>query len=796
MPYALVLLSCLNFLWYFNAHRVGILDAQWYQNAVTDFLAQARSGTFPVLLGATVTEFNGAVHPFRSAPWQFVLADGVDILSGRSLAPLAVEHITAIASYCAAALILFVGFARARPRSRRMAWLFAFIYAAAPAATVPLFRYDMYMTLTAQPVMAAALLCVRNVVEEDSFIASGWLGVFLAALWYCHPPMAILTGLVAGAAVAAGTAARGITGGRVANAALCLCTFGALGAPYFISMSELSRSEAPVLATFVMPVVGLGMCLFSAAGFLRTRYLPWLALLPAAFLCLHDFQPSLVPFAACFSVAMVAVALATRSRTRERDAAWISLCSLAAAVLACTLFARISMPASAAEWLPRGWGVYFLPITVQSGLRDQPGLTLCLLAAGMILTAFATRSTFSQIAAAAALALLVSFGCFGGLSRFFWVNVPVDVTAVLGTNYDFRVVSVMGVVAAVGGFFWLTSLRDSRPGIGRVALILVLCSLPWLLWESGTILYDIRTFQIDDQQTAIRNRSENLALEHYAWDLLPLPRFLSNGVMDPAVETRFWSDGDHAKPAIDPDRIERALETPGQRPIALVATPIPTGKSWLTMEPRIELDPGQHVLVRLDYLGNTLPDAYLIVQGQAIYREYRLPSSGLEYAFGMNTGNSHTLSLWNSGSTHESLQLEVTRYGPHAYDPPGPGPYWNMYEVPYDPRRAPIELQSLVPLRLRVDAPTPGYVETFRTLIPGYKVYVDGKQAAVHASRDSLVSVRLTPGTHELLVRFAGTVRLHTAIRWATAGWLLAALAAALELSAMCRRKDSAPLTY
>lgn len=791
MAYVLLLLSCLIFLWYFNAHRVGPLDAQWYQNAISDFLTQARSGTFPVVLGSTITEFNGAVHPFRSAPWQFVLADGVDILSGRALAPVAVEHLTAIASYSAAVLILYVGFARAQPKSRGLAWLFAFIYATAPAASVPFFHYDMYMTLTAQPVMAAALLCARNAVDDDSVVAWGWLGVFLAALWYCHPPMALLTGMVAGAVTAAGVAVRGVTQRRLLGAVVGLGTFGALAAPYFISMSELSQSETPRLASFVMPLAGLGLCLFSTAGFMRTRYLPWLALLPTAILCLQNFQPTLVPFAMCFSAAMVLTALGTRSCSRLKDATWLTLCSLAAALVACKLFAATSFPPSSVNWLPRSWGGYLLPITAYSGLRDQPGFTLFLLIVGIIATAFATPSTFVQVAAAAVLMLLVSFGCIGDLSRFFWGNLPEDITGVVGMNYDFRVVPVMGIVAVVGGYFWFTSLREAHPATGRVILILILCSLPWAVWESGTILYNIRNFKIDDRQTAIRNRSENVALEHYAWDLLPLPRFLSNGVMDPALETRFWSDADHAKAAIDPDQIERTLETPGQRPIGLSATPIPTGKSWLAMEPRIELDPGQHVLVRFDFLGKYLDDAYLIVQGQTIYREYRLPSSGLDYAFGFNPGNTHTLSLWNSGATHESLQLLVTRYGNHAYDLPGPYPYWEMYKTAYDPSRAPIELYSLIPLRLRVNTPHSGYVETFRTFIPGYKVYVDGKQVVVHKSSNSLVSVRLEPGMHDLWVRFAGTVQLHTALRWSMTGWLIAALAAMIQIWGMCRMRNS-----
>jgi hypothetical protein len=789
--YALMLFCCGMFMMYFNAHRVGPLDAQWYENVTIDFLTQARSGTFPVVLGSTVYAFNGAVHPFRSAPWQFVLADGVDILSGRTLAPVAVEHITAIASFCAAVLILYVGFARSRPGARGLAWLFALAYAMSPSVTVPFFQYDMYMTVIAQPAMAAALLCVQRIMDDDSFAASGWLGVFLAALWYCHPPMALLTGLVAGSCAAAGLAARGLTMRRLWAGVACLAIFGALAAPYFRSMSELAQSDEPRLATFAMPLAGLGVCLFAGAGFLRTRRLPWLALLPTAFLCLVDFQPFLLPFAGCFTAAMLAAAWFTRSLTRRRDILWVSVCALSAAVLACTLFATLSIPGDIGTWIPHDWTNYFDPITL-SRTRAQPGYLLWLLIGGMMVFAFATRSMFAQAAAAAALVLVVSFGFCGVLSAFLWRNTPVDITNVIGINYDLRLVPVMAVVAVTGGFYWFTSLRSVHPELGRVFFVLILLLVPWTLWEDAVVLYLVRNFKIDVAQTAVRNRSENIPLERYSWDLLAPPRYICFGVMDPAMETRFWGDGDHEKAAIGPDQIERALEAPGQQPIRLSATPIPTGKDWLTLDPKVELDPGQHILLRLDFLGRN-PTGYLIVRGQEIYREYQLPFSGREYAFGYDPGNSHTLSLWNSGATHESIQLLIDRSGPHAFDPPGPDPYWQMYQTPYDPKRAPIELYSLMPLRLRVDAPTAGYVETFRSLIPGYKVYVDGAPAVVHRSRNALVSVRVARGTHDIWVRFAGTVRLHTAIRWAVAGWTIAALAAAIQLWILARRPGCAP---
>ena len=784
--YALMLFCGGTFLWYFNAHLVGPLDAQWYENMTTDSLTQARSGTFPVVVGSTVYAFNGAVHPLRSAPWQFVLADGVDILSGRTLAPVAVEHITAIASFCAAVLILYVGFARSRPGAGGLAWLFALCYAMAPAATVPFFQFDMYMTLTAQPLMVAAFLCVQRILEEDSIAASGWLGVFLAALWYCHPPMALITGLIAGACAAAGVAIRGATPLRLFGAALGMALFALLAAPYFRSMSELAQSETDPLACVGMPALGLGLSLFAAAGFLRTRSLPWLALLPTAFLCLRDFEPSLVPFAGFFVAAMLVAAWVTRSRSRQFDAAWVAACALVASLLAVTAFPNVSVPGGLASWTPSDWRHLIDPMGA-SGTLNQPGYLLWFLMAAMAATIFGSRSLFVQCSAAAALVLAIAFGIFGELSAFLWRNTPADIIGVIATAYDLRLLPAVAVVGIVGGFYWLTALRADYPEWGRILLFPITVLVAWTLWEHAVVLYDIRKFRITTEETANRNRSENVALERYSWDLLAPPRFINWGVMDPALETRFWSDADRDKALIDPDQIERSLEGPGQRPIRVSATPIPTGRDWLTLDPTIELDPGQHVLLRFDFLGRH-PSGYLVVRGQTIHREYQLPASGRDYAFGFNPGNTHTLSLWNSGATHESVQLLIDRSGPHAWDPPGPDPYWLMYQTPFDPKRSPIELYSLTPLRLRVDAPTAGYVETFRSLIPGYKVYLDGKPVTVHASRNALVSVRVPPGTHELWVRFAGTVRLHTAIRWAMTAWLMAAAAAVVQLRAMARQ--------
>ena len=787
----LLLFSAATFAIYFTPNRVGPIDASWYGNVTEDFLEQARAGTFPVLTGTTVHTFNGAVHPFRSAPWQFVLVEAFDLLTARTLPAFALEHLVAIASYCAAVLVLFVGLSRWKPRSKTAAFLIALAYATSPSVTASFFQHDMYMTLTAEPVMIAALLCALRACDDSSLVAHGWLGVWCAALWYCHPPMAMLTGMVVAFVMACHLALSGLTPKKTAWAALTLAIFAALAGPYFMSMSEIVPPDPDTFSDVVAPAAGLVLLAFFGGGMLRTGSVRWLAVLAVAILCLQYFDAPLVPFAGCFSVFVCAAAVLGRWFPGLKDQArtyplFFGL-GLAAALSAITFFARVSLPdksyiGSMVEISASNWRHFFVPNQRLRGIVDQPGYLNWLLLVGLTASLAGLRSSFARIGTAAALILVCALGIMGTLSHFLWLNCPQQLFTVFGVAYDLRLLPALAPVIAVSAFVGMAQIGEEHPRLARgLAFSLALLG-PWTLYQHGVIVSQTANYRYGAADTAQRLRTENLQLERYSWDLVNEPRFFSNGVMDPALETRLWKLGDPIHPAIDPDRIEEALRAPGQKPVALKATPIPTGPEWLILSPTIELDPGQHLLVHFDFLGK-VPDGWLIVGGQSIYREYILPSSGNPLSFGSTARSSHTLSLWNSGTTHESLELRIKRPIDQRDTPADP--YCLAYLTPYVPSRAPVELLSLMPVHLRVNAPVPGLLETFRSYIPGYKVYVDGKATKVLNS-DHLVAVRIEKGEHDVRVRFAGTVALHTATRWALTAWIIAGAALLVQVTLAC----------
>lgn len=781
---ASLLLLCLGtFLHYLTSDRVGPLDAQWYGQVMADFLAQTRTGKFPVLTGETLYAFNGAIHPFRSAPFQFILAKGLDLLTGEALSPLALQHLTAVASYSAAVLVLFVGLVRSRPRLSGAAYLFSVIFAMTPSFTVCFFQYDMYMTLVAAPAMVGLLIALQRVVDHDSVVGYMAAGLFSAALWYCHPPMALLSCLTGAFAVTLHVAFAGPTVRRLGGCALAGVIFAALALPQFLSMAEVSMSHPDPVPAIVIPAVGLVALAFFAGGVLRGRSIVWLALLPFSLHCLAAFLPSLLPFATLFALGVVLVAaLGARFpslRVRERVDLWAFGIGIFAVAGALCLFASRSLPVNGGlsdyvRTSAGNWRRLIEPITAQRGMLMQPGALGWIVLAASVLFVGLTRSAFARMGAAAAVIIVCALGVAGPVSEFIWLNCPPDFIGVVSVAYDLRLLPVLAPLAAVTGYFWFAGAREGSPRLCRWAAGVALCVLPWTIYQHGRVVASSRAYRFSAADTSNRMRGENVVLQRYSWDLLAQPRFFSNGHMDPAIESRFWRYGDSVHAAIDPDALERALEKPGQRPVPLIPTQVPTGREWVSLAPRIELDPGQKVLVRFDFLGKT-GSSWLIVRGQSIYREYILPSSGAPWSFGSGPTNSRTLSLWNSGTAHESIELLVIREGPDRFAPPGTGPYFLAYMTPFEAAAAPIELLSLTPAHFRVDAPADGYLETFRSYVPGYRAYVDGVRQPVRVSRDRLVSVSLKKGTHDVVVRFAGTVSLHTYYRWALLGWSVAA---------------------
>jgi hypothetical protein len=288
--------------------------------------------------------------------------------------------------------------------------------------------------------------------------------------------------------------------------------------------------------------------------------------------------------------------------------------------------------------------------------------------------------------------------------------------------------------------------------------------------------------------------ADNIVLQRYSWDLLTVPLFFSNGYMDPQIESRFFGPGPHrdakngpaTKPVIGPETIAKAMEGTGAAPIDLVPTVDPRGAEWLYFSPKIIVAPGERKLLRFDFMGRKL-DGWLIVRGDHIYHEYFLPNSGTWWGFGSEDPNSSVLPVSNGGPDPVAIEIVYKRTETSA--PVPAETYMRVWASTYEPSRSPIAVEQATPLRIRVDAPSDGLLETYRSYYPGYRVQVDGKPRLAQGSYDGLLDIPLTKGRHEVFVQFKGTGAFVASSWWQLVSWTTVGLAAVFEVSLRMRRR-------
>jgi len=772
---------------YLTPLLVGPKDAPWYGNAVTDFLTQLRAGVFPVFTGATPYEFNGAVQMFRSAPWHLYLAGLIDTLTLRGLTPLAVEHVTLVASYLGAVLAFYLALVRLRPVVRWTAAALAAIYATSPALTQPLVEHDMYMTWMAVPLLVFVLYALLRACEVRTWRAFGWVGAGGAALWLSHPPLALMSLVLVVFCLGALLAFEGPGGRVLAGALVAALGFAVLAAPYFLEMSEIPTSHPYDPVPHLLLPGGALLVLVMAIGLqLRHGGIRWLALLPTVGLTLGFFRPSLLPFGALFLALWIVALAADRIwpglALRVRPEPWLLVCFFAAAVAAAAWFPGLSLPE--AQLAPivgpsvRSWGEAWRLII--HGSDCQPHAVWWLLVAMGLVLVWRTRARAARLLFAAGAVAIAGIFPVPLVKMFLWRNTTVEIWDALNVNDRMRFWPFALPLLLAAVFLMLAELAEHRRVWHRASLGLVAALGPWALWSHAGIIRGVFTHTADD--TARLFRTETDPLQNYGWDLLRIPSYWSSGVMDYRLETRLWRQGGDRALLIGPDTIARQMEQAGAVTFDLQPTRDPNYPQWVYLAPKVELRPGEHKLLRFDFLGRTL-QGWLILRGGDFYRDYALPSSGYEFAFGSGPRNARTLSIWNSSAKTETIELVLKREGPGATAPVPPGTFARMTASRYDPDRAPIQVKSLVPLLLRVEAPAPGVLELFRNSYPGYRIDVNGRSVPYITSREGLVAFAVPAGGSEVFVRFRGTRLLRACFWYGLAAWSLVALVLVVEIA-------------
>ncbi|HVT73222.1 MAG TPA: hypothetical protein VHD61_08805 [Lacunisphaera sp.] len=373
-------------------------------------------------------------------------------------------------------------------------------------------------------------------------------------------------------------------------------------------------------------------------------------------------------------------------------------------------------------------------------------------------------------------------GCTGGLllllvpvpfvTRTLWHGMPQLVLNITNVWPMQRLVAIAAAAIATAAAVWLRGFAGP-PRRLRVFQGVLAAALAWGAAEAAYLVWNGLHDAPGWTATANLFRPENRRMTYSSLGPhLVRPRYFNHSVTDVQLEHRFLSLDRHeiirnATDAILPGFGPGTAGTPHHL-AGEISGHLDANPGILDLEPGLVLQPGRHYLLALEFFDRDY-SGVLQIKGPAFFREYGLPEAGYERAFGSHAPNARWLALWQTGDQPEEVRLTWVPSGaaPLSFTP------FARYELrEYDPADLDVVLESLVPYRAIVRAPAASYLETPRLYYPGYHARVDGREAPVERSPDSLVMVRMEPGRHTLELTYAAPLAARLAYGLSAAGWL------------------------
>ncbi len=760
---------------FLTPQMVGGLDAHWYGHIMIDALQQARAGVWPVFVGQGELMFNGAVHPFRTAPYHHHFGIALDLLTARALTPLAVQHLTVIVTAVIGSLTCYASMVALAPTRRWLAWALALGYVSGPALAGAIYAQEMYMTFMAYAWLPVVIHGNIRLVRNND--ATGWLVLTagLALVWTCHAPVgawaSIFTAGVQGMRLLAKDF--DLRSWRLAAGAAVL--FGGLTGYYFFSIGELAPTNAGgagallaygagallgvaalvrLLASGRWRWLGVGALALALLWPTHRMYFGGLAaalLLGAGFVSLEWWLPWLkvrTRLPECVAAALLGGGLLAALVFPERDAARLIRSGQAFALMA-QLFPKNFQSVS---WLAQQLGDL------------QPGYgVLAALGAGLL--AMLVRPTWEvRLTALGGLGLALMIFPVPRVTALLYQAVPDPLYGICTVSLWLRVMPVLVTVAIFAGFLAATNLPRGfwlRAAAGLAAAELLIGH--WC--ETGKFIWLGERSVNSSERTAAFYRPENAQLYSYAYNGLPHPGYLMNGVVDYHLESRLLEVKTLAW------RKDPVLEKPGGSAVIFSTSPGPEGADWHRLAPSLTIAPGERRLLNFEFLDRPYSGT-LVMKGPGFYRDYYLPDGGF-YAksFGSAPERPKTLAVWNSGEAERQVVLSFLNVTPEETGKPF-GDFARIALRSYRTEELQIQTRGLIPYRADVELTEPMYLETPRVFIPGYRARVDGISKKVEMSPDHLAMVRIEPGHHTVDVFYTGTFAARMIFRFSALVWL------------------------
>jgi hypothetical protein len=282
---------------FFSVVLHGAGDALWYGMMLADMLEQVRAGVFPVFVGQTEYQFNGAIYPVRVAPAFHYLGALTDALTFGTLNLFGVQNALIAGQGLAALLMCYVAAGRMAGSSRWIAWVAAVLFLTCPGTLGIAYNSDLYMSWMTVPFIPIAIYSLVRWLEGEPKAAIA-LGASLGWMWWGHSPIALWMTLFAGTGAVVGVIVRracntrelmGVFGGAGMFAAIAaypvasvLCFPPESGMKTAAFQEAIARTFMPILREVfprtLLPVSPVGRSLSD----FQLGYSLWLVLLLAA----------------------------------------------------------------------------------------------------------------------------------------------------------------------------------------------------------------------------------------------------------------------------------------------------------------------------------------------------------------------------------------------------------------------------------------------------------------------------------------------------------------------------------
>ncbi|HXQ82328.1 MAG TPA: hypothetical protein VN775_13505 [Opitutaceae bacterium] len=185
---------------YASSTLYGAGDALWYAMMLADMLTQVHAGVFPVWVGQSVTQFNGAIYPLRIAPGFHYFGALIDGLTLRALGVIALQNLMVTVVGVGTVLAAYAGLARLVPGRRWLAAGLATLFFACPGVLGMAYKNDLIMSWMTLPWVALAWYAIiRSFRDGASRAPMLLLGASLGLCWWGHSPIALWMTLIASA---------------------------------------------------------------------------------------------------------------------------------------------------------------------------------------------------------------------------------------------------------------------------------------------------------------------------------------------------------------------------------------------------------------------------------------------------------------------------------------------------------------------------------------------------------------------------------------------------------------------